>query len=154
MIPSLAEGPRAMSLLAPPKKERLVHCETLPITWRQHGACIKDGRKLYPHLEATLDCMTNRAVRSLTCMVKRYLHALSVDVAVVIAKPEEQEESEPSACLGLWRFDHINIYECPTLPDRFAAEASSIGQSPDLIRASLALGLSPEEANELTSERQ
>lgn len=42
-------------MLAPPKKEFTVHCDSLPISWKKREG---DGKKQCPHLEVTLDCMT------------------------------------------------------------------------------------------------
>lgn len=59
-----------------------------------------------------------------------------------------------SSCLGMWRFHYIDISGCPQLPDRFAAEAKFKGESPDLLRASQALGLSTKQFEELSAELQ
>lgn len=69
-------------------------------------------------------------------IVKNNLKLLKIDVAVVISKPYGQKEDEPIACLGLWRFDHIDVSGCPKLPDRWSLEAKKQGQSSDFIRAS------------------
>jgi hypothetical protein len=154
MIPSLVEGPMPIRMVAPPKREKVVNCDWLPIIWKQLEEEHSKGRKLCAHLEATLDCMTSRTIRSMACLVKKYLHILSVDVAVVIGKPVDQAEAEPGACLGLWRFNHIDVSVCPQMPDRFAAEAKFQGQSPDVIRASVAMGLSSGELKTLIAEAQ
>jgi Protein ENHANCED DISEASE RESISTANCE 2, C-terminal len=147
MIPSVVDGPLPIRMVAPPKKETVVNCDYLPISWKLHKEQDIEGGKLHSHLEATLDCMTSRAIRSMASLVKRYLHVLAVDIAVVVAAPDKQSELEPSACLGLWRFDHIDISMCPNLPDRYANE-----ESPDAVRASVALGLSPTDAKMLQAQ--
>jgi hypothetical protein len=51
VIPSLVEGPLAMKVLAPPKKEMLLHCTLLPVSWKQHDPeTTSKGRKLCPAL--------------------------------------------------------------------------------------------------------
>jgi len=52
----------------------------------------------------------------------------------------------------MWRFDHIDVAKCPQLPDRFVAEAKKQGHSPDMLRASQAIGLSTKELNVLAAE--
>lgn len=94
MIPSLVDGPMPIRMVAPPKKERVVHCDYLPITWKKHE---DGGHKLRPHIEATLDCLSSKAIRSMSCLVRKYLRKLSIDVAVVVAKPQDQTEPEPTA---------------------------------------------------------
>jgi hypothetical protein len=69
-------------------------------------------------------------------IVKKHLSSLAIDVAVTISKPDGQVEDEPQACLGLWRFDHIDVDSCPELPDRHEIEAKNQGQSSDVFRAS------------------
>jgi hypothetical protein len=152
MIPSLVDGPMPIRVMAPPKREKVVHCDWMPITWNQHEEEIDSkGNVLYPVLEAVLDCMTSRAIRSMAGLVKKYLHMLSIDVAVVIGTPDGQSEIEPSACLGMWRFHHIEISNSPQLPDRYIKEekfligndqdASSIERvvSADVHRASICI---------------
>ena len=148
MIPSLVDGPLPIRMMAPPKREKVVNCDWMPIVWNQHDQEIgPDGNTLYyPVLEATLDCMTSRPIRSMAGLVKKYLHLLSIDAAIVIGTPEHETEVEPSACLGLWRFNHIDISLCPQLPDRYQVEAkSSATDSEDIVmvadiqRASVAI---------------
>ena len=54
----------------------------------------------------------------------------------------------------MWRFHFIDVSKCPQLPDRFAAEAEAEGHSPDVLRASRALGLSKQELHDLAEEVQ
>jgi len=55
LFPSLVEGPMPIRIVLPPKGEKVVQCEYLPISWQKQPG---DGKKLCPHLEATIDCMT------------------------------------------------------------------------------------------------
>ena len=147
MIPSLVDGPMPIRMMAPPKREKVVNCDWMPIIWNQRDEEISpDGNILCPILEATLDCMTSRPIRSMAGLVKKYLHLLSVDAAIVIGTPERQVEPEPSACLGLWRFNHIDISLCPHLPDRYQVEVKSnssgdedLAIAADIQRASIAI---------------
>ena len=150
MIPSLVDGPLPIRMLAPPKREKVVNCDWMPIVWNQHDKEIgPDGTILmYPVLEATLDCMTSRPIRSMAGLVKKYLHLLSIDAAIVIGTPENHPEPEPSACLGLWRFNHIDISLCPLLPDRYHAQVKcntndknneDLVMAADIQRASIAI---------------
>lgn len=147
MIPSVVEGPLPIRIVAPPKKEMVVNCDVLPISWVITEEEIVNGKKLCAHLEATLDCITSMPIRSMACLVKRYLNRLAIDLAVVVAKPEKQKEEEPSACLGLWRFNHIDVSMCPQMPSRFESSESS-----DVMRVSKAMGLTTDELNSLREE--
>ena len=154
MIPSLVDGPMPIRMVAPPKREKVVQCDFLPIIWKQlNEGKSADGQKTSAHLEATLDCMTHGAIRAMASLVKKYLQKLAVDVALVISNPDGQEEPEPSACLGLCRLNHIDVSMAPTLPDRFASESKG-PYSPDVYRASKAMGLSQKQLKELAVEVQ
>jgi hypothetical protein len=143
LIMSVVEAPRVVKMLAPPKREKVVHNEYISVAWKTHNQeTTKSGRKLCSVLEATLDCVSKRAIRSMAGIVKNHLVRLSLDVAAVITKPEGQLEEEPHACIGLWRFNHIDVTTAPTLPDRYEEVAESVGHSPDLIRASQLVSLS------------
>ena len=78
--------------------------------------------------------MANKTMRGFTSLVKRYLCKISVDLAVTVDTPDTQEEQELSACLGMWRFDKVDLSECPRLPERL-----ELGHSirADTIRASM-----------------
>jgi len=74
---------------------------------------------------------------------------ISLDLAVIVDKPNPNSPSEPSACLGLWRFDHIDIDRCPPLPDR------NVGPTElqrNLARASQIVQMSPEELATIQEE--
>jgi hypothetical protein len=155
VIPSLAEGPLAVKVLAPPKKETLLNCSLLPVTWQQYGPeTTSKGRKLCSALEVTLDCVSARPMRAMAGIVKRNLKYLSVDIATVIGKPmgQEDDEDELEACLGLWRMDHIDISACPQFPDRLADEASGMGQDPDVLRATKLVKMTDLELQELAAQ--
>ena len=130
MIPSVTDGPLAVRMLAPPKRELVVACELLPITWRKHEAKVDaHGRKLHPAFECELDCMTNKAIRVMTGIFKRNIGSLAVDVAAVIQKPEGSDEEEPEACIGMFRMNKIDVASCPKLPDRYEHELPPTIQS-------------------------
>jgi hypothetical protein len=155
VIPSLAEGPLAVKVLAPPKKETLLNCSLLPVSWRQYDPeTTSKGRKMCSAIEVTLDCVSARPMRAMAGIVKRNLQYLSVDMATVIGKPAGQadNEDELEACLGLWRMDHIDISACPQFPDRLASEAPRMGQDPDVLRASKLVQMSDSELQELASQ--
>jgi hypothetical protein len=161
MIPSVVDGPLAVRILAPPKREICVSCALLPVSWRSYEAEVDaaTGRKLAPTLEITLDCTSNRAMRSMAGILKRNLQSLAIDVAIVIQKPDEHDEEEPQACLAMWRFNHIDVSKCPTFPDRFEYEANvrmeqettSPLHHPDVMRASKIVPISTEELEALAA---
>lgn len=163
MIPVVAEGPLAVRLLAPPKKELVISCANLPVTWRMHEASTDSrGKMLCPVVEMELDCVSSRAIRGMAGILKRNLSSLCIDVAFTISSPidqdlEEEKEDEPQACLGLFRFDHIDVEQCSKFPDRFACyeeadSARSAKLDPDVSRASKIMNVDVEELQRIADE--
>jgi hypothetical protein len=135
MLPYVVDGPYPIKVLSPPKKEVTINCALLPTKWHQHeGETRTDGRYLYPCLELELDLMATKVMRGFASLVKRYLSKMLVDVAVTIDKPDLQQEEELSACIGMWRFDKVDISHCPNLPNRLSGRSSV---QADTIRASI-----------------
>ena len=114
ILPCLVDGPLPIKMIAPPKKELSVSCASLPSQWKFHKKEIRaDGTVLEPVLEMEIDVISNAAIRGVSGMLKRYIKSIALDLAVIIHAPDPQEE--PEACLGLWRFDHIDVETCPTI---------------------------------------
>jgi hypothetical protein len=134
ILPEIVEANYVVKSMAP-KGNRTLHREGLIETI--YHKCDVDGPDSCPIVEVTLDMVGNRAIRGMAALVKRYLNSISVDLAVIISKPDGQENNEPEACLGLWRLHHIDISKCLPLPDRFDMEKGASDKNPDLVRASL-----------------
>lgn len=136
MVLSFIEAPFAVKALAPPLMQLLVTM-FLPVRWTKHDAEIApDGRKLCAVLETEFNCMSTSTVRPLSRLLKNHAKSIELDLALAINKPVDQEEEELQACIGMWRFDHVDIPSCPQLPDRYTEEAEATGQSRDSIRLS------------------
>jgi hypothetical protein len=93
--------------------------------------------------------VSNSTLRSVSGMLRKYIQAISLDIAVIIAKPTPNDPDEPSACVGLWRFDHIDVDRCPPLPSR-----SSNSFAADVFRASSLSNLSTQELITITEEAE
>jgi hypothetical protein len=153
VIPSIVEGPLAVKILAPPRKEVRLDCASLPVTWQQYDPeTTSKGQKLCPALEVTLDCVSARPMRTMAGIIKRNMKYLSIDIAVVIGQPKDKEEDELLACLGLWRMDHVDISACPHFPDQLATEASRTGRDPDVLRATKLVKMTDLEYQELAAQ--
>ena len=145
ILPCLVDGPLPIKIMAPPKKELTVSCASLPSKWKFHNkTTLEDGTVLHPVLEMEIDVISNSAIRSISAMLKRYIKMIALDLALVIQTPDGQTKQEPEACLGLWRFDHIDIMTCPPLPQRVERQ--------DVHRASQFVHLSEEELAAMKEE--
>ena len=82
--------------------------------------------------------MANSTMRSVCSMVKRYLGSIVGDAAIMIEKPDLQKEAEPTACLGMIRFDRIDVGGCSALPPRLE-EGETEGER-DMRQASIIVG--------------
>lgn len=110
-------------IIAPPKRELTIHSKILPTKWIRHEIeTMPDGRKLAPCIEVEFDIVSNKTLRSVTSMLTRYISSISLDLALVVDKPTPESEDEPSACLAMWRFDHIDVSKCPKMPPRTIVE--------------------------------
>ena len=127
MIPALVDGPMAVRILAPPKKECLIHGSVVPLSWYKHDVetcpTTNGGKTLCPVVVVAIDCVSSRAIRSMAGIIKKYMVRLTCDVALVVGPPEDiarrgqaEHDDEPQACLGLFRFEHIDIESCPEFP--------------------------------------
>jgi hypothetical protein len=137
-LPEVVEANYVVKSMAP-KGNKTLHREGLIETIYNQCDGVEGPESSCPIVEVTLDMVGNRAIRGMASLVKRYLNSISVDLAAIISKPDDQEEDEPEACLGLWRLHHIDISKCPPLPDRFAMmeKGASEKRNSDLVRANL-----------------
>jgi Protein ENHANCED DISEASE RESISTANCE 2, C-terminal len=140
-LPVLVDGPAAIRYVAPTTRNTAtIATPTLPITWKKHPPTYDSNGQtvLHPCLEVECDLMVNRTKRSMAALVKRYLKNMVGEVAILIEKPYLQEEEEPRACLGMCRFDRIDVQTCPEMPQRDVGGDTEEEQ--EIRRASFALG--------------
>ena len=119
ILPSVLDGPLPIRYMAPPKQELIINSSALATTWRQvDGTTGPGGTYLHPCLEVEVDLVSDRVVRGMSNLVKRYLQGIVVDVALAIGKPALQKEDELGACLGLWKYEKVDLSSCPKMPER------------------------------------
>lgn len=119
LIPYVVDGPMAINLIKPKPAEINVHRLKTPLSFTKvpPETCPDTGKTLAAVLECDIDLFTNDKIRKLANMIRSYLKRIVIDVAFVIAKPRDQEEDEPSACLGCWRIDRVDFERCAVLPE-------------------------------------
>lgn len=118
IMPYLVKGPLIIKKLAPPPKKMRVHSDKLKCTWHKVDECV--GSKGQTHaaiFEVDCDLVTNKTIRRFSSIVKRNVKNMVSDTAFFVSKPPHEENEEPSACLGAWRMDHVDLVRCPELPD-------------------------------------
>ncbi|KAL7561739.1 hypothetical protein ACA910_010950 [Epithemia clementina (nom. ined.)] len=152
MIPSIVDGPLAVKVLAPPKKERVIHGSVVPISWFMHDTEVSPttGKTMQPVVVVAMDCVSGRAIRSMAGIIKKYMVKLTLDLALVITSPDSDaknknklEDDEPHACLGLFRFEHIDVEACPEFP--VVEQEEEEEEKQDLALACSLTGVSVEE---------
>jgi len=131
IFPALVDGPLAMKMLIPSKKEITIQGASLPLEWNKHpaqeqqqqeqqptGETKKKKKPLKPCYSVDLNVNQSRVVSKSSSFAKRYMKSITLDLALLISKPTGQTEDEPAACLGLFRLQKIDLHQCPELPDR------------------------------------
>jgi hypothetical protein len=151
------DGPMPVRIIAPPKRELTINSSRLPKKWIRHDTeTTPGGRVLKPCIEIEFDIVSNKTLRSVTSMLTRYVQSISLDLALIVDKPTPESEDEPSACLAMWRFDHIDIANCPKMPPRTTVDEPSCCDNStaelraDVRRASLIANISTEELATIT----
>ena len=129
-----------MRYIAPARKTKTIVTPRIPSTWKKHPPKLNNnGDTLWhPCLEFESDLMANSTMRSVCSMVKRYIGSMVADAAILIEKPDLQHEDEPTACLGMIRFDRIDLVGCSELPPRLEDGETEIER--DMHTASIFLG--------------
>lgn len=164
VLPYLVDGPGPIRFMAPStKKTATVVSPRLEARWIKHPPKLSadgDAVEWHPCLELEVDLMVTKTMRSVTSLLKRYLQSIVADCAIIIEKPYLQVEEEPTACLGMCRFDRVDLSVCPILPSRIAEEEeeeedeevttdsgglqvsrSSSQEKQDILRASKLMGI-------------
>ena len=150
ILPCLVDGPLPIRILAPPKKEITIQGSILPTKWIKHAATTSsDGTMLHPCLELEVDLIWKSTLRNVSGILRNYMKSFCIDLAIILSKPTLDDPDEPGACVGLWCVDHIDIDQCPRLPDR-ARYASKL--EADIMRASSVVHLSAHELATIAEE--
>ena len=163
-IPAVVEGPMAVKILAPPKKERVIHGQVISLDWKKYDKEVDpvSGQPLQPLISVTVDCVSNSAIRKMANIVKKYLASLTLDLALVISAPPNcvnSDADEHKACLGLFRFEKVDVSSCPNFPTDESDQSKgdekwSSEMEADLLRASVLCGMSSCELKDFCDEHK
>lgn len=140
LLPCLVDGPFIIKAMAPPKTEITVAGNRIPLTWHQYDQSVdKTGKTRAALLEADCDLISDSAVRKITNIVRGQVKKVKIDCAMIIDKPYLSTDDEPSACIGLWRMDRVDMKQTAILPEKdereLLREASVL--FPDEIKSSI-----------------
>jgi Protein ENHANCED DISEASE RESISTANCE 2, C-terminal len=103
-------------MLVPSKKELTITGRMLPMKWTKHEEETVDEMQLAPCLEVEVDIISNGALRRTSALLRNCMKNIVIDLGITIEKPCITDAEEPSACIGLFRFNNIDIDKCPHLP--------------------------------------
>jgi len=125
IYPVFREGPMAVRMLFyPPSKQFCIWGTMLPVIWNdQKPTTTQVGQKKSLVIEACVDVVSNRLARSTAQLIGSSLKNIDMDIAVVIGTPDHQEEKEPEACIGYYRYDHVDLQTCSRLPPKSNTES-------------------------------
>lgn len=126
LLPSLVDGPFPIRMLAPAKKEVTISCDALPVTWhfQNETSSSTDGSTTSKAalVEVDFDLLQSKSIRKVSSIVRPHTARVVLDCALIISKPKDSEDDEPSACLGMWRLDKVDLNGCAVLPRKTESE--------------------------------
>lgn len=151
LMASIVDAPYVVKMVVPQKKGVPISNPLVPVAWRKHPSTTtstgNNTNNPNPMMEVELDIMSNKAMRGAANIVKNNLKSITIDLAAIIEKPHGQKEEEPSAVLGMWRFDQLDISTCPHLPVRVTTESEQYRRASVIMMQTL-----PEEEEEVEAE--
>jgi len=116
-----------------------------PGVWKQYPAATQqgNGRKLAPALELQLDLANSRAMRTAVGLLRRHLHSLVLDVALLIrdgdgGKKDDGGDPGCGATIGCFRMDHIDFRHCPEFPHTHQDEVEQAQRASRIIQTAAA----------------
>lgn len=167
-------GPLVARLVVPKQSVESIHRSFIPVSWkRYHRETTYDGRILQIALEAKIDLLSTSMIRGLCSIMKKNLKFIMADVAFIIssntqATIQQQQHGQLAqkkvesiaACLGLLRFNHIDLQSAPYMPERRRivkegyASSNKIDHrlSMDVVRASILLGFNLEDIDTILNK--
>ena len=104
-----------------------VHGPRHPTTWSFVPKSVDPatGKANASILEFDVDVFTNNTVRKIVNIVRPHLQSITIDVALILSKPQDSDVEEPCACLGLWRIEKVDFEECAVFPDLDVEDAAA-----------------------------
>lgn len=122
-MPVITDANLAVRMVAPTRSEFKVSAGRAPVTWSQDDESTdSNGKTRYAILELAVDCLSDKTIRNFVSFMRPYLETMTCEAAVIIDKPFGSEEEEPSAFLSFFKWDKINLSQCPVLPPRSVEE--------------------------------
>ena len=122
-MPVITDANLAVRMVAPNRCEFKVSAGQAPVAWSQDDEYTdNNGKTRYAIIELAVDCLSDKTIRNFVSFMRPYLETMTCEAAVIIDEPFESEEEEPSAFLSFFKWDKINLAQCPVLPPRSAEE--------------------------------
>ena len=126
IVPFVVDGPLAIRLIKPPPMEIDIDGPRHPAKWTNVPKSIDPvmGKTTHALLEVDIDLLSVKAIRRVINIVRPHLQSITIDLAVIVSKPQHSEIEEPSACLGLWRIDKVDFESCAVFPEKTIDETA------------------------------
>jgi hypothetical protein len=119
LIPCFVDGPRAIKLLRPKPIEVIVNNDVMhPATWFDVPPARDPITKKTEHaiLELDMNFVSSRGIRRILSIARPHLQSITIDIAFIISKPQDSQDEEPTACLGLFRVDKVDFEKFAVTP--------------------------------------
>ncbi|KAL7541820.1 hypothetical protein ACHAXR_012554 [Thalassiosira sp. AJA248-18] len=126
VIPHIVDGPLAIRLIRPKPAEHNMDGPRHPLTWSKIQKSIDSdtGRTHAALLECNVDLFSEKTIRKVINIVRPHLQSITIDVAIIISRPDDSDIEEPCACLGLWRIEKVDFESCAVFPELEINEAA------------------------------
>ena len=121
VLASVIDGPWVVRSLSPQKGEIVFDFnDWLKLSWHKEDERIDPvtGKKRAAMLSVDIDSMGDSVARKVLSLVQGSIQKVKLDCAVIISKPAQSKVEEPSACIGLWRMDRIDMHQTSLLPEK------------------------------------
>ena len=121
VLASVIDGPWVVRSLSPQKGEIVFDFnDWLKLSWHKEDERIDrvTGKKRAAMLSVDIDSMGDSVARKVLSLVQGSIQKVKLDCAAIISKPTQSTVEEPSACIGLWRMDRIDMHQTSLLPEK------------------------------------
>ena len=121
ILASVIDGPWVVRSLSPQKGEVVFDFDDwLKLSWHKEDERMDPvtGKRRAALLSVDIDSMGDSVARKVLSLVQGSIQKVKLDCAVIISKPTQSKVEEPSACLGLWRMDRIDMHQTSLSPEK------------------------------------
>lgn len=128
VMPVVTDAKTPVRLVAPTRKEFKTSASSAPVTWSQEDENVDaNGKVMAAILEIAVDCLSDKAIRTFTNFMKRYVETMTCEAALILDRPNESTCENTAAYLSFFKWDKVDLTSCAILPPKTEEEHIQIG---------------------------